>query len=248
MVNKNKRIGIFGRGALAVLLALGLVAGAAAAPAEEDGSAGARQRMVEEQVARRGVTDPAVLAALARVPRHLFVPEASRAHAYADQPLPIGYGQTISQPYIVGLMSSLLAVKPGDKVLEIGTGSGYQTAVLAELGADVWSIEIVAPLGEQARRTLERLGYGNVHLRIGDGYEGWPGQAPFDAILVTAAPAQIPQPLLDQLKTGGRLVLPVGPIWQDLRVLTKRRDGSFEARNVMPVRFVPMTGEAQRMQ
>jgi protein-L-isoaspartate(D-aspartate) O-methyltransferase len=205
-----------------------------------------RLRMVEEQIHCRGIDDPAVLAALSRVPRHLFVPGAGSPEAYADTPLPIGYGQTISQPYIVALMSSLLAVKPGDRVLEIGTGSGYQAAVLAELGAEVWTLEIVEPLGEQARQTLAGLGYRNVHVRVGDGYRGWPEQAPFDGIIVTAAPPQIPKPLLDQVKAGGHIVLPVGETWQDLLVLTKRPDGAFDQRTVLPVRFVPMTGEAQR--
>jgi protein-L-isoaspartate(D-aspartate) O-methyltransferase len=214
--------------------------------AQTDGFTEERRRMVEEQIHRRGVDDPAVLAALNRVPRHLFVPEESRAVAYADTPLPIGHRQTISQPYIVALMSSLLELKPGDKVLEIGTGSGYQAAVLAELGAEVYTIEIVAPLAEQAQRTFRDLGYGAIHARAGDGYQGWPEQAPFDAIIVTAAPPQIPQPLLDQVKPGGRIVLPVGEAWQDLLVLTKRSDGSFDKRTVLPVRFVPMTGEAQR--
>jgi len=219
---------------------------ATVAAAQTDGFAEERRRMVVEQIERRGVDDPAVLAALSRVPRHLFVPEDVRAGAYADTPLPIGHRQTISQPYIVALMSQLLALKPGDKVLEIGTGSGYQAAVLAELGADVYTIEIVAPLAEQAQRTFRDLGYGAIHARTGDGYQGWPEQAPFDAIIVTAAPPQIPQPLLVQLKTGGRMVLPVGEAWQDLLVLTKRADGSFDKRTVLPVRFVPMTGEAQR--
>jgi protein-L-isoaspartate(D-aspartate) O-methyltransferase len=180
-----------------------------------------------------------------RVPRHLFVPAAERAVAYEDRPLSIGWGQTISQPSIVGLMSSLLEVKPGDKVLEIGTGSGYQAAVLSRMGVEVYSIEILEPLGEQARRTLTRLGYDNVHVRIGDGYAGWPGEAPFDAILLTAAPRQVPQPLIRQLKTGGKIVAPVGDFLQDLQVITKHRDGTLEKKSVAPVRFVPMTGEAR---
>jgi len=205
-----------------------------------------RQHMVVEQLEQRSIYDPAVLGAMSRVPRHLFVPANVRPEAYADTALPIGYGQTISQPYIVALMSSLLGVNPGDRVLEIGTGSGYQAAVLAEMGIDVWTIEIVAPLGEQAERTLKELGYDSVQVRIGDGYQGWPDEAPFDAIIVTAAPPQIPKPLLDQVKIGGRIVLPVGEVFQDLLVLTKRPDGGFDERTVLPVRFVPMTGEAQR--
>jgi protein-L-isoaspartate(D-aspartate) O-methyltransferase len=204
-----------------------------------------RHAMVEEQVRARGVHDPAVLAALEEVPRHLFVPEAERAEAYADYPLPIGAGQTISQPYIVGLMTELLGVDRGSKVLEIGTGSGYQAAVLARIAGEVYSMEIVPSLSAAAGRTLATLGYGNVHLRTGDGYRGWPEAAPFDAIVLTAAPPAVPAPLLAQLKPGGRMVVPVGVDWQELRVLTKRADGTVETRDVLPVRFVPMTGEAQ---
>jgi len=205
-----------------------------------------RQHMVVEQLEQRSIYDSAVLGAMSRVPRHLFVPVNVRPEAYADTALPIGYGQTISQPYIVALMSSLLGVNPGDRVLEIGTGSGYQAAVLAEMGTEVWTIEIIAPLGEHAERTLKDLGYSSIHLRIGDGYQGWPDQAPFDAIIVTAAPPLIPKPLLDQVKVGGRIVVPVGGAFQDLLVLTKRPDGGFDERTVLPVRFVPMTGEAER--
>jgi protein-L-isoaspartate(D-aspartate) O-methyltransferase len=233
-----------GRLLFSVLLTVGGIAMAFAAP-PADRFTEERSRMVEEQIHRRGIDDPAVLGALSRVPRHLFVPEAAWSIAYGDTPIPIGYGQTISQPYIVALMSSLLEVRPGDRVLEIGTGSGYQAAVLAELGAEVWTVEIVEPLGNQARQTLTRLGYDKIHTRIGDGYQGWPGQALVDDIIVTAAPPQIPKPLLDQVKVGGRIVLPVGEVWQDLLVLTKRPDGSFEKRTVLPVRFVPMTGEVQ---
>jgi protein-L-isoaspartate(D-aspartate) O-methyltransferase len=240
----NKPGGIPGRLLTSALLTLGGIAMAFAAP-PADRFTEERLRMVEEQIHRRGIDDPAVLGALSRVPRHLFVPDAARAEAYGDTPVPIGHGQTISQPYIVALMSSLLEVRPGDRVLEIGTGSGYQAAVLGELGAEVWTMEIIEPLGDQARHTLSQLGYDKVHTRIGDGYQGWPEQAPFDGIIVTAAPPQIPKPLLDQVKVGGRIVLPVGEVWQDLLVLTKRPDGSFEKRTVLPVRFVPMTGAAQ---
>jgi protein-L-isoaspartate(D-aspartate) O-methyltransferase len=229
--------------ALVAVAALSLTGGRGARG--DDDLSEARHRMVEEQVRARGVSDPRVLEAMKQVPRHLFVPGKVRDRAYADKPLPIGAGQTISQPYIVGLMTELLELKPGSKVLEIGTGSGYQSAVLSRLVSQVYTIEILPELGEQASRTLDRLGYDNVHVRIGDGYRGWPEKGPFDAIVVTAAPPYVPQPLLDQLAPGGRLVLPVGELWQDLTVYTKHRDGSFEKKNVLPVRFVPMTGKVQ---
>ncbi len=204
--------------------------------------------MVERQLAARGIDDPAVLAAMAAVARHEFVPEPVRAFAYADRPLPIGFGQTISQPYIVALMVELAGVsgRPDAKVLEVGTGCGYQAAVLAELGAEVWTVEIVEPLARRAAATLARLGYDRVHVRAGDGYGGWPEHAPFDAILVAAAPPRVPEPLLDQLRPGGRLVLPVGVEQQMLRVVAKNADGSTQARDVAPVRFVPMTGDVQQ--
>jgi protein-L-isoaspartate(D-aspartate) O-methyltransferase len=227
---------------LALLAASWLAAGVGIAA--EDLSE-ARRKMVLEQIQQRGVSDTRVLAAMRRVPRHLFVPDPERRRAYADEPLPIGWGQTISQPYIVGLMSSLLEVGPGAKVLEIGTGSGYQAAVLSQMGLRVYSMEIVEPLGEQARSTLTRLGYRSVQVRIGDGYKGWPEQAPFDAILLTAAPPRVPEPLIRQLKVGGRMVLPVGSYWQDLQVLTKQADGTLEKKSIAPVRFVPMTGEVR---
>ena len=229
---------------LLLLTFLGGTAMTAHAAGEPDRFEAARKQMVTEQLERRGIADPAVLAAMSTVPRHLFVPESARAGAYADSPLPIGFGQTISQPYVVALMTELLDVHPGDKVL--GTGSGYQAAVLSQLAGQIYTMEIVEPLAEQARRTLAHLSYTNVHVRTGDGYQGWAEQAPFDEIIVTAAPPQIPKPLLDQVKVGGRVVLPVGEVWQDLLVLTKRPDGTFEKRKVLPVRFVPMTGEAQR--
>jgi protein-L-isoaspartate(D-aspartate) O-methyltransferase len=233
------------RAVFPVLLLVAALAAAMAAPPRPDDFAPARRRMIEE-IRAHDVKDPAVLAALDAVPRHLFVPESERRDAYENRPLPIGLGQTISQPSIVALMTSLLEVRPGHRILEVGTGSGYQAAVLSKLGAEVYSIEIVKPLGERARRTLAELGYRNVHLRIGDGYKGWPDAAPFDGIIVTAAPPRIPAPLLQQLKTGGKMVIPVGHAYQDLLVLTKRRDGGFDRRNVLPVLFVPMTGEAQR--
>ena len=201
--------------------------------------------MVRTQLAARDVRDEAVLAAMRRVPRHRFVPAAQQREAYADYPLRIGHDQTISQPYIVGLMTQMAQVRRGQRVLEIGTGSGYQAAVLAELGAEVYSIEIVRALGERARARLDDLGYRTVHVRIGDGYQGWPEHGPFDAILLTAAPPAIPQPLLAQLTVGGRLVAPVGQDDQELVVVTRTLDG-YERSEGIPVRFVPMTGRAQQ--
>jgi protein-L-isoaspartate(D-aspartate) O-methyltransferase len=206
-----------------------------------------RMQMVAEQIATRGVQDSSVLDAMRTVPRHLFVAERFRHEAYADYPLPIGEGQTISQPFIVASMTESLELSPGDTVLEIGTGSGYQAAVLAEIVAAVYTIEIVPALGERAGSTLDALHYENVHVRIGDGYRGWPEHAPFDAIMVTAAPDHVPQPLVDQLKVGGRMVLPVGDSNQSLVILTKTPDG-VERRDRYGVRFVPMTGEAQKKQ
>jgi protein-L-isoaspartate(D-aspartate) O-methyltransferase len=207
---------------------------------------GARRRLIETLQAG-GIRDLAVLQAFDTTPRHVFVPTGMRHRAYEDSALPIGNGQTISQPSTHARYLELLRLTGKEKVLEIGTGSGYQAAVLAEIVDQVYTIEILAPLGRQAQNTLERLGYTNIHVRIGDGYRGWPEKAPFDAILVTAAPPQVPRPLLEQVKVGGRIVLPVGQAWQDLRVMTKLRDGSFETRSVAPVRFVPMTGQAQRI-
>lgn len=203
------------------------------------------ERMIEHHLVPRGIRDPRVLEAMRRVPRHELVPEDLRPQAYGDSPLPIGYGQTISQPYIVAAMTEAAGVAPGAKVLDVGTGSGYQAAVLAEIGARVWSIEIVPELAERAARDLARLGYGTVTVRAGDGYRGWPEHAPFDAILVAAAPPEVPAPLIEQLAVGGRLVIPVGDDYQELRVITRTRDGS-TSETLFPVRFVPMTGEAQR--
>ena len=202
--------------------------------------------MVESQIAARGIRNPDVLEAVRRVPRHRFVPESLQESAYQDRPLPIGHGQTISQPYVVALMTELADVKAGDTVLEVGTGSGYQAAVLAQLGVKVYSIEIIEPLAEQARAVLEATGYGEqVEVRTGDGYAGWPEHAPFDAVIVTAAPPVIPEPLKQQLRVGGRLVIPVGQSFQRLLRITRSETG-FEEENVLPVRFVPMTGRAQR--
>jgi len=214
------------------------------AVAQEDVQAARRRQMVEV-VRSRGVADRRVLAAMGEVPRHLFVPEKVRPQAYGDFPLPIGSQQTISQPYIVALMTSLLDLRGGEKVLEIGTGSGYQAAVLSKVAGEVYTIEILGPLADAAQKALAALGYDNIHFRVGDGYAGWPEAAPFDGIVVTAAPEKVPQPLLDQLKIGGKLVIPVGAFFQDLLVLTKTATG-IERQNVIPVRFVPMTGEAQK--
>lgn len=199
--------------------------------------------MVEEQIRARGVRDRRVLDVMRRVPRHEFVPPAHVARAYDDSPLPIGLGQTISQPYIVAYMTEQLDVTPQSKVLEIGTGSGYQAAVLAELASEVYTIEIVSELAQRSRETLARLGYTNVHVRDGDGYRGWPDAAPFDRIIVTAAPDHVPQPLVDQLAVGGRMIIPVGNYSQQIRILTKTPKGVVEQKT-LDVIFVPMTGEA----
>ncbi|MCJ8501778.1 protein-L-isoaspartate(D-aspartate) O-methyltransferase [Desulfatitalea alkaliphila] len=203
-----------------------------------------RHQMVEMQISARGVVDPAVLAAMERVPRHLFVPEGVRHLAYHDRPLPIGYDQTISQPYIVALMSALLELAPGQRVLEIGTGSGYQAAVLAAMDVAVYSIEIVPELGRQAAAALTEAGYDGVNVKIGDGYKGWPAHAPFDAIIVTCAPTRIPEPLQEQLAEGGRMVIPVGRSGgvQEL-VLLRRVEGRIAQQKIIDVRFVPMVDE-----
>jgi protein-L-isoaspartate(D-aspartate) O-methyltransferase len=199
------------------------------------------QRMVDDQLRIRGIRDARVLDAMARVPRHRFVPPDQQQAAYGDHPLPIGFGQTISQPYIVAFMSEALDLRPTDVVLEIGTGSGYQAAILAELARDVYTVEIVAELGERARQTLASLGYRNVHVRVGDGYQGWPEHAPFDRIIVTAAPEQVPAALVDQLAVGGRMIVPVGPVGgdQELRIVTRTAAG-VTTQPSLPVRFVPM--------
>jgi protein-L-isoaspartate(D-aspartate) O-methyltransferase len=205
-----------------------------------------RQRMVEQQLKTRGIKDERVLAAMAKVPREEFVPADARIEAYEDGPLPIGYDQTISQPYIVAFMTEQLRPTPSDRVLEIGTGSGYQAAILAELVADVYTIEIVEPLAKAAEATLQRLGYTNVHLKRGDGYKGWPEEASFDAIIVTCAPDKVPQPLVDQLKDGGRMVIPVGERFAQQLYLLEKKNGQLKESTTLPVRFVPMLREAER--
>jgi len=201
-----------------------------------------RRRMVADQMRARDIRDARVLEAMTKVPRHLFIPEGERGAAYNDYPLSIGHGQTISQPYIVAFMTQALDVKPEHKVLEIGTGSGYQAAVLGELAGEVFSIEIVGPLAASAERTLERLGYKNVHVRAGNGYAGWPEQAPFDRIMVTAAPDEVPPALIEQLKIGGMMAIPVGSLDQELKILRRTQTG-METLQTLPVRFVPMTGK-----
>ena len=205
----------------------------------EDRHSARRARMVAEQIEARGVRDRRVLAAMSTVPRHLFVPDALREDAYDDTPLPIGFGQTISQPYIVAYMTELLRVEPAHKVLEIGTGSGYQAAVLAEVAANVYSVELLPELAERATATLKSAGYGNVRVRTGDGYQGWPEHAPFDRIIVTAAPDAVPPALVDQLAEEGRLVIPVGTASQFIRIVT-RRNGRLREETTIPVRFVPL--------
>ncbi|MEW5923341.1 MAG: protein-L-isoaspartate(D-aspartate) O-methyltransferase [Candidatus Zixiibacteriota bacterium] len=201
--------------------------------------------MVEQQIIRRDITDKNVLQAMRTVPRHLFVPEDYRSQAYHDGPLPIGQGQTISQPYIVAIMTELLGIDSTSKVLEIGTGSGYQAAVLAEISDSVYSIEIISKLAWHADSLLDSLGYTSVNIRAGDGYAGWPEAAPFDGIIVTAAAPRIPQPLIDQLKVGGRMVIPVGDFSQELMLITIEEEKVIK-QNIIPVRFVPMTGEVQK--
>jgi protein-L-isoaspartate(D-aspartate) O-methyltransferase len=200
-----------------------------------------RQRMVDHQIARRGIRDERVLAAMRKVERHRFVSESQRAAAYGDHPLPVGEGQTISQPYIVALMTEALRLEGGESVLEVGTGSGYQTAILAELAGEVYSVEIVPPLAARARAILNELGYQNIHIRVGDGSEGWTEHAPYRAIVVTAAPPQVPNALIEQLQEGGRLVIPVGVQSQELEVHTRRAEG-VRVERLAAVRFVPLVG------
>jgi protein-L-isoaspartate(D-aspartate) O-methyltransferase len=211
---------------------------------QDDAYTDARTRMVAQQIVARGVTDPGVLAAMQTVPRHLFLDPAQAAHAYDDRPLIIGHGQTISQPYIVAYMTELLALPPGARVLEVGTGCGYQAAVLGEIAGQVYTIEIVKALADDATATLAGLGYANITVRHGDGYGGWPGQAPFDGILVAAAPDHVPPALVAQLSVGGRLVIPVGVDDQEIRVITRTVGGHRDER-LIAVRFVPLTRDVR---
>jgi len=219
----------------------------AAATTEEEHFAAERRRMVREQLMSPvyHVTDPRVLAAMGKVPRHRFVPADIRHRAYDDCALPIGLGQTISQPFIVAFMTQQLEPKATDRVLEIGTGSGYQAAVLAELVKEVYTIEIVEALAQRAKADLQQLGYTNIQVRAGDGYRGWPEAAPFDAIIVTCAPERVPQPLVAQLRSGGRMIIPVGPEGDQSLVLLRKEGDRLVERTVLPVRFVPMTGRAR---
>jgi protein-L-isoaspartate(D-aspartate) O-methyltransferase len=231
--------------AVLVFAVLACAAGEQQSQRGEPGRDAERRRMVETQLKARDIRDPRVLDAMLSVPRHLFMPESQRENAYGDYPLPIGHDQTISQPYIVAFMTQALDVQPDHRVLEIGTGSGYQAAVLSKLAKMVYTIEIVTPLAERARETLSRLGYRNVEVRAGNGYNGWPEHAPFDRIMVTAAPDEIPKPLIDQLKVGGIMAIPVGTTTQELRILRRTPTG-LETLDTLPVRFVPMTGKPKR--
>lgn len=203
--------------------------------------------MVERQIASRDVSDPEVLEAMRAIPRHRFVPDEHKNAAYTDQPLPIGHGQTISQPYIVAYMTEQLKLDSGEKVLEIGTGSGYQAAVLSAITDNVYTIEIIEPLAETARKRFEELGLTSIKTKTGDGYYGWEKYSPYDAIIVTAAAGHVPPPLIKQLKPGGRIVIPVGGVYQvqTLMLIKKQEDGSVQSQQLLPVRFVPMTGRAQ---
>jgi protein-L-isoaspartate(D-aspartate) O-methyltransferase len=228
--------------AVAALIIIAACDGAVAQPPAGTDWNAARTKMVSEQIVARDITSPRVLAAMRKVPRHEFVPEAWRAGAYNDTPLPIGHDQTISQPYIVAYMSEAIELDPSHRVLEIGTGSGYQAAILGELSKEVFTIEIIAPLAARARDTLARLGYKNVHVRAGNGYLGWPEEAPFDRVMVTAAPDEVPPALIEQLKVGGLMAIPVGTGVQELRIL-RRTEKGLEVLRTLPVRFVPMTGK-----
>jgi len=227
-----------------LLLAAIAATGCGQKPTPASDFAAQRQRMVQQQLKAHGIKDERVLAAMAKVPREEFIPAGARVEAYEDGPLPIGYDQTISQPYIVAFMTDQLRPKRSDRVLEIGTGSGYQAAILAELVTEVYTIEIVEPLAKAAEATLQRLGYKNVHLKVGDGYKGWQEEAPFDAIIVTCAPDKVPQPLVDQLKDGGRMVIPVGERFAQQLYLLEKKNGQLKESVTLPVRFVPMLRDA----
>jgi len=238
---------IFGFGWIVSGLLAGVVACGGTGEGSEESTMAARQKMVEINIAGRGVVNPRVLDAMMNVPRHMFVPEEYLDRAYADHPLPIGLGQTISQPFIVAAMTELIDPRPDHVVFEVGTGSGYQAAVLAGLVQHVYTVEIVPELGDQSTERLKRLGYSNVTVRVGDGYAGWPEHGPFDGIIVTCGAEEVPPPLIEQLKPGGKMVIPVGSthMVQELLVIEKDSTGRVSKRSVMPVRFVPMTGDGQ---
>lgn len=233
---------------LAHWLAFAVVAAAGCqkAPTSAGEFASDRQRMIAEQLKPRGIRDQRVLDAMAKIPREEFVPENLRAQAYADSALPIGHDQTISQPFIVAFMTEQLRLQPSDRVLEIGTGSGYQVAVLSELVKDVYTIEIIEPLAKEASARLARLDYKNAHVKVGDGFQGWPEVAPFDAIIVTCAPDKVPPPLTQQLKDGGRMIIPVGAGIDQQLYLLEKKNGELAQTAILPVRFVPMIGEAAK--
>jgi protein-L-isoaspartate(D-aspartate) O-methyltransferase len=231
-------------GIACLLMVVGEFSGKNAVPDSMNRETTERLTMVREQIEARGVKNRAVLESMRNVPRHLFIPENLRMEAYEDEPVPIGFGQTISQPYIVALMTELLELNSDSKVLEVGTGSGYQAAILSTLADSVFSIEIIPGLATAADSILKELNY-KVEVKCGDGYRGWPEHAPFDAIIVTAAPEKIPQPLIEQLAENGRLVIPVGSYYQELKLIRKI-DGKLIETNIAPVRFVPMTGEAEK--
>lgn len=225
--------------AIVIFASLTLAFGNVCPASEEERLADKRQRMVTDQIESRGVKDKRVLDAMRKVERHLFVPANLQRRAYSDRPLPIGHGQTISQPYIVAYMTESGMIRPDDRVLEIGTGSGYQAAILAEMAKEVYTIEILPPLAERSRLLLKNLGYTNIKVRQGDGYKGWKEYAPFDCIIVTAAPPELPQELVKQLKTGGRMIIPIGDFYQELYRITKT-DSGFKKEPLLPVVFVPM--------
>jgi protein-L-isoaspartate(D-aspartate) O-methyltransferase len=236
---------VTGRAPRGLVLALAVALVLAAPAAQGDDYEALRNAMVEQQVRQRGITRPDVLSAMRQVPRHLFVPESLRDRAYSEQPLDLGQGRTVYQPYVVALMTSLLDLKHSDKVLEVGTGTGYHAAVLSRIAREVYSIEIVEPVASQASKRLAAMGYHNVEVRVGDGYKGWPEKAPFDAILLSAAPKEVPKALLQQLKVGGKMVAPVGGFFQDLLVITKTADG-LQRNMVIPVRLQPMVQNGVR--
>jgi protein-L-isoaspartate(D-aspartate) O-methyltransferase len=236
---------------IAVRLVIGLASGLAlvaglGADGQQDPSAAARDRMVERHLAERGIKDPRVLEAFRTVPRHRFVPPEAQRLAYEDESIPIGEGQTITPPFDVAFMTEALAPRPTDRVYEVGTGSGYQASILSRLVKEVYSVEIHAPLGERAAGVIKDLGYTNIHTRVGDGYAGWPEAAPFDAIIVTCAPQKIPPPLVEQLKEGGRMVIPLGDRYNQTVYLIEKRDGMLHQKTLRPTLFVPMTGRAQQ--